>query len=367
MPAAAAFAALRPASAPALGRPTAFSLDLTGRLGAGGGAARTAGGWQTLPAVRAPYRFDVLGLAWSRGARVQAQVRTRRRGDAWSAWTALHAAGDHAPDGAPAIAGTEPCWTGTADKLQVRLRGVPHRLRANFVRARPTALAARRLARRARARVSRRGPSAGAAQLPAIIPRSAWGGDAFPPKQEVLYGTVVCGFVHHTVTANEYGPEDSAAIVLGICRYHRDHNGWNDIGYNFLVDRYGQVFEGRAGGVDQPVVGAQAQGYNSVSTGAACLGDFTAESFTEQGLEALARLLAWKLPLHAAPVEGPITVISQGGEANRYRAGTPVTLERISGHRDGNTTECPGDTLYATLPTLRTRVAALAVPAWRRR
>ena len=73
--------------------------------------------------------------------------------------------------------------------------------------------------------------------------------------------------MHHTVNANDYGPEDSAAIVLGIARYHRDHNGWNDIGYNFLVDQYGQIFEGRAGGIDLAIVGAQAQGFNSVSTG----------------------------------------------------------------------------------------------------
>ena len=111
--------------------------------------------------------------------------------------------------------------------------------------------------------------------------------------------------MHHTVTANDYGPEDSAAIVLGIARYHRDSNGWNDIGYNFLVDKYGQVFEGRAGGIDAAVVGAQAQGYNSHSTGVACLGTFTEVAQTEAGMDALARLIGWKLALHGVPVAGP--------------------------------------------------------------
>ena len=89
------------------------------------------------------------------------------------------------------------------------------------------------------------------------------GSDKCPPRADPVYGEVQLAFIHHTVTANEYGPEDSAAMVLGICRYHRNTNGWNDIGYNFLVDRYGKIFEGRAGGIDEAVVGAQAQGYNS--------------------------------------------------------------------------------------------------------
>jgi hypothetical protein len=169
--------------------------------------------------------------------------------------------------------------------------------------------------------------------------------------------------VHHTVTANDYGPEDSAAIVLGIARYHRNSNGWNDIGYNFLVDRYGQVFEGRAGGIDQAVVGAQAQGYNSVSTGIACLGDYTAIAQTPEAMDVLARLIAWKLSVHAVPTDGTITVTSAGGETNRYPAGTPVTFQRISGHRDGNNTACPGDVLYAQLDQLRSAAAQFAGPA----
>jgi hypothetical protein len=168
--------------------------------------------------------------------------------------------------------------------------------------------------------------------------------------------------VHHTVTANEYGPQDSAAIVLGIHKYHRDTNGWNDIGYNFLVDRYGQVFEGRAGGVDQAVIGAQAQGYNAQSTGVAVLGTQSAAPITPQTMSALAQLLGWKLSLHGVPTEGTVVVASAGGSSNRFPPGTPVTLNRISGHRDGDSTSCPGDALYAQLPELRRRASALAGP-----
>jgi hypothetical protein len=158
------------------------------------------------------------------------------------------------------------------------------------------------------------------------------------------------------VTANSYSAADSPAIVRGICLYHRNSNGWNDIGYNFLVDKYGQIFEGRAGGVDAAVVGAQAQGYNAQSTGIANLGTFSTSGQTAAGLDALARLLGWKLGLHGVPPTGTVQVTSTGGSLNRYPAGATVTLNRISGHRDGDATSCPGDGLYAQLPQLRQMV-----------
>ncbi|MBI5106102.1 MAG: N-acetylmuramoyl-L-alanine amidase, partial [Solirubrobacterales bacterium] len=192
------------------------------------------------------------------------------------------------------------------------------------------------------------------------IPREQWGGDQVKPREAPSYGDVQLAFVHHTVSANDYAPEDSAGIVLAMAKYHRDTNGWNDLGYNFVVDKYGQVFEGRAGGVDQPVIGAQAQGYNSHSTGIANIGDYSGVQQTPAALDAMAKLIAWKLPLHGAPVEGEVTITSAGGDLNRYKSGTPVRFQRISGHRDGDSTACPGDALYAQLPELRRRTAAIA-------
>jgi hypothetical protein len=220
-------------------------------------------------------------------------------------------------------------------------------------------------ARRIAARASARAAQAGGVQPgspPPIIPRAAWGADAVPPRAAPSYGTVQAAFVHHTVTVNEYAPTDSAAIVLGIAKFHRDTNGWNDIGYNFLVDRYGQVFEGRAGGVDQAVIGAQAQGYNAQSTGVAQIGTYTAAGITDQAMEATAQLLGWKLSLHGVPAVGTVVLTSNGGRDNRFAAGTPVTVNRICGHRDGDATSCPGDALYGQLPALRGRAAALAGP-----
>jgi hypothetical protein len=344
--------ALRPHSAFAAGT-SLFELRIDE------GAAHVAG-WRTTQVLRAPRRFDLIGLRWARGGSLEAQVRARRRGGGWTPWMPLHRSGDHAPDGAPAPAGTEPAYTGAADVFQLRLRGSARALRARFVRAQPTARAARHLTgRRARPRVRARKSQS---SLPAIVSRSEWGGDSVPPRAAPTYGEVQAAFVHHTVSSNDYAPEESAGIVLGIARYHRDSNGWNDIGYNFLVDQYGQVFEGRAGGIDQPVIGAQAQGYNSVSTGIACIGTFTSVPQSEAGLEALAQLIGWKLSLHGVPTEGTVVVASRGGPTNRYPSGTPVTLQRIPGHRDGDSTSCPGEVLYGQLAELRARATRYAGP-----
>lgn len=337
-----AFGALR-LSPPALAAtgPDLFEIALDD------GAARAAGArWRTSKVIEAPRRFDLVGLRWSRAANLQAQVRARKAGGRWTPWTALP------PSHGANVPGTDPAFTGAADELQLRLRGDARGLRLRFVRALPHAPRAKTTARRPKR----------SAQAPFIVPRESWGADQVPPRSAPDYGTVQMAFVHHTAGTIEYAPEDSPGIVLGIARYHRDSNGWNDIGYNFLVDRYGVIFEGRAGGIDAAVVGAQAQGWNSQSTGIATLGTFTNIALDEPAMEALAQLLGWKLSVHGIPTQGPVTLISGGGSTNRFPNGQPVTFERINAHRDANKTTCPGDALYAQLPDLRARAARYAVP-----
>jgi hypothetical protein len=308
--------------------------------------------------LRAPARFDLLGVRATPAVHGRLEVRVRRSGGRWSPWVALAAPGDHAPDTGTGERASDPVWAGGCDELQLRAASGPRTtLRLHFV-------AVPHVGRRAltahTAAAKQAAPQPGTP--PPIIPRAAWGADSVPPRAAPQYGVVQMAFVHHTVTANNYTPDQSGSIVLAIAKYHRDTNGWNDIGYNFLVDRYGQVFEGRAGGADQAVVGAQAQGYNDQSTGVALLGTFTDEPIPEPAMATVAQLLGWKLSLHGVPCEGGLTVISGGGSLNRYSAGTPVAVQRISGHRDGDKTECPGNALYAELPTLRKRAAALAGP-----
>ncbi len=314
-------------------------------------SAWEASGGRTTGVLRAPRRFDLLGLRGRGLPGAHVEVRVRRAGGAWSPWTPFGVGVEHAPD-RPRVAGaSDPVWAGGADELQLRARRPPRGLRVHLVAvgragARPAA----------RLRVTGRGAQSGP---PTIVPRSQWGASAVPPRFKPQYGDVQMAFVHHTVTANEYAAEDSASIVLAIAKYHRDANGWNDIGYNLLVDQYGQIFEGRAGGVEEAVIGAQAQGWNSHSTGIATIGTFSDVAFPEAGVAALARLLAWKLSLHRVPATGTVEIVSAGGAANRYRSGVPVTYQRISGHRDGCATSCPGSALYGQLGDLRSRVAKL--------
>ena len=119
-------------------------------------------------------------------------------------------------------------------------------------------------------------------------------------------------YVHHTVSLNTYTKAESPAVVRGIQRYHQSSNGWSDIGYNFLVDRFGQVFEGRAGGIDRAVIGAQAQGWNSVSTGIASVGTHTSTDVSPETFNAIASLLGWKLSIHGVPTQGTVSAALGG-------------------------------------------------------
>ncbi len=206
------------------------------------------------------------------------------------------------------------------------------------------------------------GLQAGPGQPP-IIARRAWARGGAHPRVAPEYGTVKLAFVHHTENPDGYSAAEVPAMLRSIYAFHRYGRGWNDIGYNFVIDRFGRIFEARAGGIDEPVIGAQAGGYNAYSTGVALLGTYGSRRISPAALFALERLLAWKLSLHGAPLDGHVTVrvTSAGAVYSRYPAHTPVSLPRVAGHRDADSTDCPGDALYGELQALRRAAVRLAV------
>ncbi|MER5519055.1 peptidoglycan recognition protein [Streptomyces sp. NPDC002763] len=193
---------------------------------------------------------------------------------------------------------------------------------------------------------------------PPIVSRAGWGADeSLSPDPSEYNADVKAVFVHHTDGTNDYSCSDSAAIVRAIYAYHTQTSGWNDIGYNFLVDKCGTIFEGRKGGVDRPVLGAHTYGWNRESAGIAVLGDYTSTGATDAALAAVARIAAWKLGQYGADPAGTVKLTAGATQTNffgtSFTAGTAYTFNRISGHRDGYNTQCPGNSLYPQLPTIR--------------
>jgi uncharacterized protein with LGFP repeats len=196
------------------------------------------------------------------------------------------------------------------------------------------------------------------APRPRIVTRSGWGADETLREAGFVYtSTVKAAFVHHTATGNDYTCSQAPSVIRGIYRYHVVSNGWRDIGYNFLVDRCGTIYEGRAGGVDKPVLGAHTLGFNSDSMGVAVIGTFDTSAPSAEVLDGVAALSAWKLGLYGVDPRGRTYLESAGG--NLYPKGVKARLNVISGHRDGYATDCPGAQLYGKLGTVRSTAGRL--------
>ena len=367
--------------------------DITRRTLLGGAAAAGAAGLLCPPASRADTRpgdrvfslkvgavsgvsgviepgrrFVLAGVQWAGPEMARIEVRARPRNGRWSPW-ALASVRGHEPDRPAAGAAQfgEPLWFGPADQVQLRSGDAVNGVRLHFVAAGavPTAPAAgmrRHITGVPYPLVDVNLP-AGPGQPP-IIARSAWAGRGHPPSSGPYYSAIDLAFVHHTENPNGYSPGQVPAMLLAIYDYHRFTRGYFDIAYNFVIDLYGRIWEARAGGVDEPVIGAHAGGYNSVSTGVAILGSFMFAEPSAAAIAALQRLLAWKLALHGVPALGKVRVEVNPSDAfyTPFAPGQRVLLPRIAGHRDGDLTSCPGNDLYQRLPAVRTTVHRQAGP-----
>lgn len=197
------------------------------------------------------------------------------------------------------------------------------------------------------------------APQPAVVSRAAWRADERMVREPAAYtGAVRAVFIHHTGESSDYDCADVPRMLRAVEEAHIKGNGWDDIGYNFLVDRCGTIYEGRAGGIRRSVRGAHTTGFNADSVGIAVLGDYgRGATVPPVLLRALAKVAAWKLVPGADP-RGTVRLVSTS-DASRFPKGTAAVLHAVSGHRDAYRTNCPGEALYAGLPAIRAAAAAL--------
>ncbi len=395
-------AASRPSKVPtAVVDPTVEEYSLTAPAGSKAAPravsirtkAGALGGTQVTSLPEAVTGYGAVGVTWAHGTQVPEDaislaVRTRTD-ETWSTWMDLDYDTEHGPDAGTEEArharpGTDALLIGDVDQVQVRAsatRTLPPDLRLAVVD--PGVAARSTVEKPALDTDTMDGatptsadpgslttsldtdPGAGTGggdqidlqaatytPRPQIYSRAQWGADeSMRDKSSLHYFEVHAGFVHHTVNANDYTRDEVPGILRSIYAYHTQSRGWSDIGYNFLVDRFGRIWEGRYGGIDRPVVGAHTLNYNEYSFAMSAIGNYDIKQPSQAMVQAYGALFAWKLSLHG--VDASSTQQWVGSK----------DFEAINGHRDAASTACPGKYLYAKLAEIRT-LAAEAQRGW---
>ena len=316
---------------------------------------------------------NVVGISWTgvTEAGTTVQVRVREHGT-WSGWRELPITDDR-PDPASAEGRaaartvTAPLGVDNADGVQVRIDTAsgraPRDAQAVVIDSQSSPADAGPAASGALS------TAAAAVTRPTIITRAQWGADeSRRTAGPGLTDTIKVGFVHHTTGNSTYSREGAYEFMRALFDWYTTPTsqggpGYSDMAYNFLVDRYGRLFEGRGGGVDKPVIGGHTAGFNLRSFAVAALGDtdrFADASSVTAMLPPIAQLMAWKLGMYGRDPLGTTTLVSNfGGGTSLYEPGEVATVKVISGHGEIGSTDCPGGRLRALLPKLRTMTAAL--------
>ncbi len=350
-----------------------------GANGGAGSAVRASGDAAAAasPVIDAGLKYTMLGVICrppDRQGGVTVLLRTSDDGASWSRWyrVALERA---AEQGGKPQTFTEPIWTGSGRYVQVAAQragssgAAPARLQDVRVVAINSTEDADRGAvvvgvlRRAAVAVAglQLAPPVGAmTSKPVIVTRQQWGADESWRSGSPSFAPVKMAFIHHTGSGNSYSASEAPAIVRAVYHYHTMSMHWSDVGYNFLIDRYGTIYEGRYGGVTKGALGAQTLGFNTGSTGISVIGTFTSATPPAAALTSLEQLLAWKLDIHHVDAQGTATLVCGYGE--KYKTGQQVKFPVIAGHRDANHTDCPGGKLYGLLPEVRRVVARTGTP-----
>jgi hypothetical protein len=299
--------------------------------------------------------YSLVAATWQ-GRSPEVSVRTVADGG-WQRLVPLADGPDlRAAEGVPGLSGTDLLWTGPRTGLDVRVRGTgftdlelvlidPGSLAADSATPGPVTLP----------RTAADRPDS--APQPRLRTRADWGADnSWRNGSPVYMKRLKQVHVHHTATGNRYSRADVPGIIRGMYRYHTKTLGWFDIGYNFLVDRFGRAWVGRSGGPNRLVRGAHTLGFNQVSVGIAMMGNLDNRKPWGEAVKTMRRLAAWKLDAYDRRATGKVWVRSTGSD--NYDDGEMVRLPAIDGHRDTNDTACPGQKLYDRLPGIRRHTQA---------
>lgn len=317
-----------------------------------------------------PGDLAIVGVTYGTrpGAGTVAQYRTKSVTGDWEQWQPVDsdpATSDVVAAGAPADApapdadetaaaptapttgraGSDPIVITGAAQVQVRVMGPAG---SRLPDARLSVIDPGTAAADATVGTTSPGQAHAAAAMPLIHSRKEWGANESWRKGPAAYTPPVKGvIVHHTAGTNNYSREQVPAILRGIYAFHTKDRGWNDIAYHVMVDKWGRLWEGRAGGLDRSVMGAHASGWNDNTFGVSVLGDYNKASVSDAAVRGLERVIAWKAGVHGFNPDGWT-----------YLKGKWVRV--IQGHKDVGNTSCPGTSLYSRLPEIRRRAAELA-------
>lgn len=324
--------------------------------------------WQLTEEATDP--FSTVGVTWDAATTAEPQVELRVRTDeGWSEWqdvpTEAATGADEGAGGGNAETrpGTDPVWVGEARGVDVRLRAPqgtmvdPEVALINPDAMAPGADAVPTPEPQAPATAEQQGPAtrsapapqaAGSVPRPAIVSRSQWGAGGWEcsdPLGDYANAPIKGFVVHHTAGSNSYTRAQSAGIVRGIWAYHTQSQGWCDIGYNFLVDKYGTIYEGRAGSMNQAIRGAHAGSWNRNTIGVSMMGTYESTTPSAATTNAVSDVIAWWASAYDVNPRGRVTLAGK-------------TVNTIMGHRDVMATSCPGARGYAQLGSIRSKVAA---------
>ncbi len=329
--------------------------------------------------LRHDREFSMFALTWREAPEVTAFFRAERPDGSWSEWFAADARNAPGEQG-NGLLGTEPVYVGRTTAVQVSTFGLNvfgesledlvdvvkragagdfagladllgpvalHDVQGVFIDGGVTPEGIEPVA-----------DDSDVTGMPRVITRAGWGADESIRSQNPTYDEkLVAATVHHTAGANNYSQAEAAGIVRGIYKYHTAVLGWGDIGYNALVDKYGNIYEGRFGGLTKNVQGAHAGGFNKGTFGISMMGDYSTAHPTPAMINSVGAMIGWRMRIAGLDPSGKATLTSQGYKTAKYGAGQQATLPSIFAHRDVGDTTCPGAAGYAQMDRIRSIAA----------